>query len=131
MLRSLNRSVAVRAIMLASMSVFVGACTLTTENNDPAAMGKTNGDLQTAPVNTVLALPLEVLVVNQFGEPLSNITVNWTITSGGGVLSATPTLTDASGKTSVTYTTGPATGSASINAQVHGLFPVIFTVTIS
>jgi hypothetical protein len=131
MVRSLNRSVAVRAIMLASMSAFIGACTLTTENNEPAAMGKTNGDQQTQPVNTVLPVPLEVLVVNQFGEPLSNITVNWTITSGGGTLSATPTLTDATGKTSVTYTTGPTSGSASINAQVHGLFPVIFTVTIS
>jgi hypothetical protein len=131
MLRSLNRSVAVRAIILASISAFIGACTLSTENNDPAAMGKTKGDLQTAPVNTALPLPFEVLVVNQFGEPLSNITVNWTITSGEGSISATPTLTDDTGKTSVTYTTGPTTGSASINAQVHGLFPVIFTVTIS
>lgn len=131
MLRSLSRSVTVRAITLAFVSAFISACTLSTENNDPAGMAKTNGDQQTAPVNTALPLPFEVLIVNQFGEPLANVTVNWTITAGGGSLTSTPTLTDQTGKTSVTYTTGPTSGDASINAQVHGLFPVIFTVTIS
>jgi len=131
MLRSLNRSVAVRAITLAFASGFFSACTLTTETNDPAQMVKTNGDQQTAPVNTMLPLPFEVIVVNQFGEPLKNVTVNWTITAGGGSVSSTPTLTDETGKSSVTYTTGPTSGTATVNAQVHGLFPVIFTVTIS
>ena len=131
MLRSLNRSVAVRSVALALGCALVGACSLTTENNDPAGMVKTNGDQQTAPVNTALPLPFEVIVVDQFGGPLQNIQVNWTITAGGGSLSGTPTLTDGGGKASVTYTTGPTSGTATINAQVHGLFPVIFSVTIS
>jgi hypothetical protein len=131
MVRSLNRFVAVRAVTLALASAFISACTLSTENNDPAGMAKTKGDGQTAPVNTALPVPFEVLVVNQFGEPLANVIVNWTITSGGGSITGTPTMTDGSGKTSITYTTGPTSGDASINAQVHGLFPVIFTVTVS
>ncbi len=131
MLRSRNRSVAARAVALAFGWALNSACTLTTENNDPTGMVKTNGDQQTAAVNTALPLPFEVIVVNQFGEPLKDIQVNWTITAGGGSLSGTPTLTDGGGKSSVTYTTGPTSGTATVNAQVHGLFPVIFTVTIS
>ncbi len=131
MLRSVNRSVAVRAVALAFASAILTGCTLSTETNDPVQMVKTNGDEQTAAVNTALPLPFEVIVVNQFGEPLKGIVVNWTITAGGGSLSGTPTMTDETGKTSVTYTTGPTSGAATINAQVHGLFPVIFTVTIS
>src|SRR5437868_6062108 len=113
MLRSLNRSVAVRAVALAIACAFIGACTLTTENNDPAAMVKTSGDEQTAAVTTTLPVPFEVIVVNQFGEPLKDIQVNWTITSGGGSLSANPTVTDGVGKSSVTYTTGSTSGTAS------------------
>jgi Bacterial Ig-like domain (group 1) len=131
MLRSVNRSAAVRAVALVIVSAILNGCTLTTETNDPAQMVKTNGDQQTAAVNTVLPLPFEVIVVNQFGEPLKDVVVNWTITAGGGSISGTPTVTDETGKTSVTYTTGPTSGTATINAQVHGLFPVIFTVTIS
>ncbi len=131
MLRSRNRSVAARAVALAFGWALISACTLTTENNDPTGMVKTNGDQQTAAVNTALPLPFEVIVVNQFGEPLKDIQVNRTLTAGGGSLSGTPTLTDGGGKSSVTYTTGPTSGTATVNAQVHGLFPVIFTVTIS
>jgi hypothetical protein len=131
MLRSLNRPVPVRALALILGFVVAGACTLDTDNTLPAGIAKTAGDLQTAPANTVLPTALELVVVNQFGEPLKNITVNWTITSGGGSISGTPTLTTDGGVASVTYTTGPTPGTATISAQVHGMFPVVYTITIT
>ena len=131
MYRSLNRSVTVRALALVLVCASAVACTLTTDTSSPSTMVKTSGDQQTAAVNTVLPNPFEVVVVNQFGEPLKDVTVNWTITSGGGTLSGTPTLTGDGGVASVTYTTGPTAGTAIISAQVHGLFPVTFTVTIT
>lgn len=132
MVKALNRSVAVRAIALYSLVCAVaGACTLDTDTTSPAGMAKTSGDQQTAPVNTLLPNPFQIVVVNQLGEPLKNVTVNWTITSGGGSISGTPTLTGDGGVTEITYTTGPTAGTATINAQVHGLFPVVFTVTIT
>jgi len=131
MLGSPNRTHAVRAAAFAVVCVTFAACTLTTDSSEPSTMVKSRGDGQTAAVNTLLPVPLEVVVVNQFGEPLKDVTVNWTITSGGGLISGTPTVTDANGATSITYTTGSTSGTATINAQVHGLFPVVFVETIS
>jgi hypothetical protein len=130
MIRSLNRSAA-RAIAVGLICAVVGACTLDTDVNSPAGMAKAGGDQQNAAVNTTLPVAFQLLVVNQNGEPLKNVAVNWTITTGGGSLSGTPTLTGDGGMTSVTYTTGPTPGSATISAQVHGLFPIVFSVTIT
>lgn len=131
MLRSLNRSAAARVAALVIGSLAIDACTLDTDVTAPGAMVKYAGDGQTQPVNTELPTPLAVIVVNQFGERIKNATVTWSIQSGGGSLSATSTLTDEAGLASVTYTTGPTPGAAIINAQVHGLLPLSFTVTIT
>jgi hypothetical protein len=87
--------------------------------------------MQTAPANTQLPVPFTILVVNQFGEKLRNVTVNWSITAGGGSLSETSNRTDESGLSSVTYTTGPTPGTATIQAKVSGIPPLSFTVTIT
>jgi hypothetical protein len=72
-----------------------------------------------------------MVVVNQFGEPLEGIAVNWSVVSGGGTLSANSSVTDASGAASVNYTTGPDVGTAIVAANVHGLPALRFSVTIS
>jgi hypothetical protein len=111
--------------------VAVSACTLATDVSAPGAIIKFNGDMQTAPANTELTSPLTVIVVDQFGQPLKNITVSWAIASGGGALGATAAVTDEGGLASVTYTTGPTAGEAVIEARVSGLFPLSFSVTIT
>jgi hypothetical protein len=88
------------------------------------------GNQQSGPPNTTLPLPLSLIVVNQFGEPLENITVTWSIDAGGGSISASSSVTDVAGKASVSYTTGPTAGNAIIRAHVHGLPPVSFTAVI-
>jgi hypothetical protein len=107
------------------------ACTLNTDVTSPGAVIKYSGDDQTAAVNTVLPSPLAVIVVDQFGQRLKNVTVNWTIESGGGSLSASTVLTDDSGISSVTYTTGSTAGVVVIRAQVHGVPPLTFHVTVT
>ena len=131
MLKSVSRPLATRTFALILAAAAIGACTLDTDVTSPAGMAKSAGDQQTAPINTVLPTNFQVIVVNQLGEPLKNVTVNWSITSGGGSISGTPTLTGEGGVTEITYTTGPTAGTATINAQVHGLFPVVFTVTVT
>jgi hypothetical protein len=99
--------------------------------NSPSSVIKYSGDDQTAATNTVLPSPLSVMVVDQFGGRLQNVTVNWTIESGGGSLSANAVLTDDSGISSVTYTTGSTAGLVVIRAQVHGVPPLSFRVTVT
>jgi hypothetical protein len=108
-----------------------GACTLNTDVSAPGALIKYGGDAQTAAANTALPTDITVLVVNQFGERLKNVTVTWSIAAGGGTLSSNATLTDDSGLAAVTYTTGPTAGPAVVRAQVHGLPPLTFNVTIT
>jgi hypothetical protein len=120
------------AVLLALVAA--GGCTLDTDVSvGPAGLIKVpDGDGQTAATRTTLAIPMSVIVVNQFGERLPDVTVNWAIASGGGMLSATSTQTDALGVASVSYTTGDTAGQAIIEASVAGGFLLVsFTVTVT
>jgi adhesin/invasin len=121
-----RRSVAVGISILA----LVG-CTLTTDAPRPQILGYISGDLQTTAAGTALANPLTVIVIDQYGNALSNVTVNWVIVSGGGSLSAPATPSDLNGVAQVTYTAGPTAGSATISATVAGLGTLTFTATIT
>ena len=112
----------------------VGGCTLNTDVNvGPAGMIKVpDGDGQTAPTNTPLPIPLSVIVVNQFGERLHDVVVNWTIASGGGTLSATSSVSDELGVATVNYTTGATAGQVIIGARAsNGILFVTFSVTVT
>lgn len=109
-------------------------CTLDTDVNvGPAGLIKVpEGDGQTVGTNTLLPTPLSVIVVNQFGERLRNVVVSWTIASGGGVLSASSTVTDELGVASVNYTTGAMAGQVVIQATAsNGILLVSFSVTVT
>jgi hypothetical protein len=54
------------------------------------------------------------------GTPLAGQVVNWTVVSGGGVVSAPTSVTDSNGIASVTWVLGPVTGADSLNAGVNG-----------
>lgn len=120
-----------RALSVALIAAAANGCTLETDVSGPGGLIKYSGDMQTVTTNTTLPTPLTVLVVNQFGERLKNVTVNWTIESGGGTLSAPSSITDETGLASVDYTSGPTAGEAVIRAQVHGVPALRFHITIS
>src|SRR5258705_12032714 len=131
MFRTPLHAVVLRLLVCIMLLAAVGACTLNPDVSAPGALLKYGGDEQTAPANTALPTDMTVLVVNQFGERLKNVTVNWSIIAGGGTLSSNSTLTDDSGLAAVTYTTGPAAGPAVVRVQVHGLPAITFSATIA
>ena len=120
-----------RILFAVMIAVVAAACTLTVDVNDPSVLIKHAGDTQTGPANTALPVAFEVIVLDQFGNSLKNVTVDWTVLSGGGSVSETSNLTVEGGVSSVTYTTGATAGTAQIQAKVNGIPPVIFSVTIT
>ncbi len=120
-----------RLVLAVATAFAASACTLNVDVNAPSVLLKHAGDAQTGPANTALPVALEVIVLDQFGNSLKNVTVEWTIVSGGGSLSETSNLTAEGGASSVTYTTGPTAGAAQIQAKVVGIPPVVFSATIT
>jgi hypothetical protein len=76
--------------------------------------------------------PLVVAVADRFGNPVPEVTVHWTVTSGGGSLSAEETATGADGTTSVVWTLGSGIGLQKAAATVDGATgsPVTFTAAV-
>ena len=88
------------------------------------------GGAQVVAPNAQAALPLTVEVWDHEKEPMEDVTVVWSIKSGGGTISATETKTDGDGRTSVTFTAGPATGSTVVLATVPNLGTVSFALEV-
>jgi hypothetical protein len=120
-----------RILFAAVIAVVAGACTLNVDVNDPSVLIKHAGDSQTGPANTTLPVAFEVIVLDQFGNSLRGVTVDWIVVAGGGSVSETSNNTVEGGVSSVTYTTGPTAGTAQIQAKVSGIPPVVFSVTIT
>jgi hypothetical protein len=53
-------------------------------------------------------VPVSVRVLDGAGDPVANTSVTWTVMSGGGAATPSPTLTDANGVASTTWTVGPS-----------------------
>ena len=90
------------------------------------------GDAQTAPVNSVLPNPLVVQVVDQYGNGVPNVEVQWA-TCDGQPATGGPFNTDASGYSSVIQPTGsqPTTGcTQATTPQVPG-DRIEFTYTVT
>jgi hypothetical protein len=134
MVPALRHSFSALKVTVLFALVVVGGCSLNTDVSvGPAGVFKVpDGDGQTAATSTELPIPLQVIVVNQFGELLRDVQVSWTVTSGGGTLSAASTQTDELGVASVTYTTGTVAGEETIQASVAGgTLVVTFSVTVT
>lgn len=120
----------------ASVSGLPGSpATFTATANAGAAtqLGYVSGNVQTGKVGMSLALPLVVLVRDQFDNPVSGVAVAWAVTAAGGALSAASTPTNGEGQASVTWTLGTTAGSSNNSAQASapGLSgsPMVFTAS--
>ena len=129
MFRALSHALSPRKVLFLITLVAATGCSLDTDVAGPAAIVKMSGD-QSGPVNTAFPTELAVRVVNQFGQPIQGATVAWTLVSGGGSLSTTSTTTDVSGIAFVIYTSGATTGLVVIRAQVGGVPPLTFNLTV-
>ncbi len=90
-----------------------------------------SGNDQTDTVLATLPNPYRVLATNQDGAPVPGVAVNWTVSAGGGGVSAPMSTTDVNGIAVITHTFGSTAGAQSVRAAVTGLIgsPVTFTST--
>ena len=95
----------------------------------PRTLTKLSGDKQQGLPASQLAEPFVVSVLDQNGNPLPGANVTFTVTAGGGSLSATTDTTDADGRAAATLTLGSQPGPNTVKATVAELEPVTFTAT--
>jgi len=105
--------------------------TVTAVAGPAAKLKKSAGDAQTGTAGSALAQPYAVVVQDQYNNPVSGVKVAWSVTTGGGTLSADTSLSVASGVATAVHTLGPVAGSQSVAAAVAGLAgsAVAFTST--
>ena len=114
----------------ASFGSIVAGTTEKSVAGPPTTMAATGGNGQSGGVNTTLPKKLMVLLNDQYKNPVSGITVNFTDNGAGGTFSSTNPVTGSNGQVSVSYTTGPNTGTVTITATSSSLPPVNFTETV-
>jgi hypothetical protein len=89
-----------------------------------------DGNNQTGLVGQALPEPLVILITDESGNPVANVSVSWSV-QGGGTVSASSVTTGADGRASVQRTLGPTVGQQTTTASATGLdgSPVTFTAT--
>jgi hypothetical protein len=96
----------------------------------PSSFTISSGNNQSANRNTKLTKNLVVSLKDQYGNPISGVTVTFTDNGAGGIFSTTTPVTTTAGLASVSYTTGPTSGTVTISASISTLAPVNFTETV-
>ena len=96
----------------------------------PAQLRVINGNNQTGRVSTVLLNPITVQVLSASGFPIGGVPVAFTVTQGGGSVSAASrTTNDPDGVATVSWTLGATVGTQVVTASVAGLPSVTVTAT--
>ena len=97
----------------------------------PTRMELFSGNGQTGSVGTQLTNPFVVKVTDSIGNPVSGVNVTFTVTAGGGSLTATQAATDAQGLAASTLILGATSGLNTVTAASGNLTgsPVTFTAT--
>ena len=83
----------------------------------PVTLSIVAGDGQSANVRHSLSNPLTIVASTPDGAVVPGVSVDWTVTSGGGTLSASSVTTDAQGRASVVWTLGGVAGDQSVTAS--------------
>ena len=87
----------------------------------PLAFWIISGDKQQGLLGEALANPFVVEVRDQSGDPLPGVQVAFSVSSGGGTLSATITTTDNNGRVKSTLTLGPNPGTNTVEVAATGI----------
>ena len=83
---------------------------------------KLSGDNQTGLPNTPLPVPFVVQVQNvNDGSAPRRVAVTFTVTAGGGMLTATSTITDENNRAQSTLTLGPNLGTTTVEVSAAGI----------
>src|SRR5881394_3250580 len=93
----------------------------------PNSIAVSAGNNQVGAAGAALAESLAVIVKDQSGAPLANVTVTFAVTAGGGSVSPTSRVTDAAGIAKTRRTLGPSAGTQTVSATAGTLAPVQFS----
>ena len=88
-----------------------------------------SGDIQTGEAGSTLANPLVIEVRDANGNPQPGTTVDFTVTSGGGLVSPNSAVTDANGQAGTTLTLGGVAGANTVSAAAAGIGSISFSAT--
>jgi hypothetical protein len=88
-----------------------------------------SGDGRDGTVGLPLDEPLVVRALDALGNAVAEVTVTWSVRSGGGTVSPTTSTTNESGVTQTTWTLGMAAGTQTVAASASGVQEVLFTAT--
>ena len=105
--------------------------TATTIEQTPHSLTKVSGDGQEGPAGIALAAPFVVSVLDEDGTAIAGVAVTFSVTGGGGILSATTATTDVNGQATTTLTLilGSEPRTHTVAATLEGLEPETFTAT--
>ena len=96
----------------------------------PTTLVKVSGIAQHGGINSTVPFPFVVEVRDEQNQAFAGVPVWFTITDGGGKLSATTVTTDTTGKAATQLRMGPTLGTTTVRVTAaHILKPVQFTVT--
>ncbi|MBX3147317.1 MAG: Ig-like domain-containing protein [Gemmatimonadales bacterium] len=88
-----------------------------------------DGDAQSAQVGAQLEEELVARVTDAFGNPKVGVPLSFTVTSGGGTVSAATVLTDQAGLGKIRWTLGIVAGTQLVSASTGAIPPVTFSAT--
>ena len=117
-----------RVFSMAVAIALLASCSDSMSPNKPAGIQITTGNGQTGTAGELLANPLTVRVLNADGIPLRGVTVQWTVTQGGGTVSQT-TVSSAAGLATAFFRLGNTAGANTVEAAIAGAAPVTFAAT--
>jgi hypothetical protein len=91
----------------------------------------TSGILQSTTVNTPFANPLVATITDAYGNPVSGVSVNFTVLGDGLIFPAgSSVMTDSNGRASVPVTAGTVAGTSFVSVSMAGGFlPSAFLLT--
>jgi hypothetical protein len=97
----------------------------------PTQIAADGGASQSARISSQLLDPLSVRVTDAAGDPVSGVSVGWSVLDGGGSINPAASNTNSNGVASAQFTLGPTEGDQHAQASVAGLTgsPVVFTAT--
>ena len=96
----------------------------------PARLEKVSGDGQSKEAYQYLTNPLVVKVIDQYGDPLSDVPVSFTVNPSSGVLIPASTTTGSNGQASTLLRFSKTTGTYTVTAGASGIAQsVTFTAT--
>ena len=92
-------------------------------------ISKVSGDNQRGSASQLLRNPLVAVVTNTAGIPVAGVLVDIAVTSGGGIISNSQTISDSQGVVYANWTLGSLPGVNTISFSANGLAgsPLTFT----